>query len=103
MGRTVFMWYKVVLAVASVKIVLKCEHSKNKKSCRAMLCCEARCFYVVQGSASFCVCGNHPTVHVSIKIKAVEQYFAVERAVFMWYKVVLAFASAGIILQRDYF
>ena len=30
MGRTVFMWYKVVLAVASVKIVLKCEHSKPK-------------------------------------------------------------------------
>ena len=32
MGRTVFMWYKVVLAVASVKIVLKCEHSKKKKA-----------------------------------------------------------------------
>ena len=39
---------------------------------------------------------------MSIKIKAVEQFFAVERAVFMWYKVVLAFASVGIILQRDY-
>ena len=30
MGRTVFMWHKVVLAVASIKIVLKCEHLKKK-------------------------------------------------------------------------
>ena len=36
---------------------------------------------------------------MSIQIKAVEQYFVVRRTVFMWYKVVLAFALVGIILQ----
>ena len=39
---------------------------------------------------------------LTIQIKAVEQYFAVERAAFMWYKLVLAFASVVIILQCDY-
>ena len=58
--RAVFMLYKEALAFASVEIILQCEHSN--KSCRAILCCEVRCFYVVQGSASFCVCGDHPTV-----------------------------------------
>ena len=32
------MWYKVVLAVASVKIVLKCEHSKTKKKTAVEQC-----------------------------------------------------------------
>ena len=34
----------------------------------------------------------------AIQIKAVEQYFAVGRAVCMWYKVVLAFESVDEIL-----
>ena len=38
----------------------------------------------------------------TIQMKAVEQYFAGERAVFMWYKLVLAFASVVIILQCGY-
>ena len=63
--HAVFMWYRVVLAFASVEIVLKCEHSN--KSCRAILCCEAHCFYVVQGTASFCVSWNHSTVCLFIK------------------------------------